>query len=182
MSEHEQPCLYGLVAEFGDEEALLSAAWRTRKAGYHHLRAYTPFPVDGLPELLGKREGWLLPLLALLGGLTGAIGGYVMQYYSAVIAWPLNVAGRPYNSWPAFIPVTIGMIILFAAVTVFIGMLVRNGLPQPYHPIFNVPEFELASQSRFFLCILVTDPKFHMEETRRFLLALEPNRVREVGC
>lgn len=177
----DQPCLYGLMAAFNDEAALLHAVHHARQAGYREMRAYTPFPVDGLAEALGPRRNWL-SWLTLGGGVVGGIIGYGMQYYSAVIAFPFDVGGRPPHSWPAFIPVTFEMAILVAAGAALVGMLLLNGLPQPYHPVFNVPEFELASQTRFFLCIRATDPKFHLERTRRFLQALGAPLVREVEC
>jgi hypothetical protein len=172
--------IYGLLAEFHDANELVVAASRTYDAGYRRLDAFTPFPVEGLAEVIGFREK-KLPLLVLAGGLVGAVTGFGLQYWTSVFAYPLNIGGRPLNSWPAFIPVTFEMTILFAAFTAVLGMLALNGLPMPYHPVFNVPRFALASRNRFFLCIEARDPKFHLEHTRRFLEDLGPREVTTVG-
>jgi hypothetical protein len=171
--------LYGLMAEFDDPEELLAATRRAYAEGYRKMDAYTPFPVHGLAEALGHR-GVRLPRIALAGGILGALAGYGLQYFASVISYPLNIGGRPLNSWPAFIPVTFEMTILIAALITVLGMLGLNGLPEPYHPVFNVPNFELASRSHFFLCIEATDPKFDREATRRFLESLGPHSVAEV--
>jgi hypothetical protein len=171
--------LYGLMAEFDSAGDLLDAARRAYEAGYRRLDAYSPFPVHGLAEAIGFRRT-RLPYLVLLGGLVGGLGGYYLQYWVSVIDYPLNVGGRPLHSWPAFIPVTFELIILVAALAAVLGMLALNGLPMPYHPVFNVPAFELATRNRFFLCIEATDPKFDVEETRRFLESLKPHGVYEV--
>lgn len=173
------PNIYGLMAEFEDEEELLEAAQRTYEAGYRALEAYTPFPVEGLPQAVGVR-GQRLPLIVLAGGVLGALVGFGMQYYSAVYDYPLNVGGRPLNSWPAFIPVTFELTILFAAFAAVFGMLALNGLPEPYHPVFNVPRFALATRDRFFLCIEARDPQFDREETAAFLESLGAQEVSEV--
>jgi hypothetical protein len=175
-----KPPTFGLLAEFHDANALVEAAARVREAGYRRIDAYTPFPVEGLAELLGFHER-KLPLLVLFGGLAGCAAGYGLQYWVSVIAYPLNVGGRPLHSWPAFIPVTFEMTILAAAFTAVLGMLALNGLPMPYHPVFNVPRFALASRDRFFLLIEATDPRFHPEETRRFLKGLGPREVSDVA-
>ena len=176
-----QPCLYGIAAAFEDEEALLQAVRRVRAAGYRHLRAYTPFPVDGLAEALGPRRNWM-GWIVLAGGLVGLILGYGIQYFTAVVDYPFDVAGRAPHSWVAFLPVTIEVALLVAAGSALVGMLLLNGLPQPYHPIFNLPGFGRASESRFFLCIRGTDPKFRREETARFLRSLGARQVNEVEC
>ena len=175
----EQRDLYGLMAEFHDADELLVAAQRTYAAGYREIEAYSPFPVEGLAESLGMRST-RLPLIILGGGILGAAIAFGMQYYAAVISYPLNVGGRPYLSWPSFIPITFELAILGAALAAVFGMFALNGLPQPYHPVFNVPSFELASRSRFFLAIQAKDPEFEIEKTRQFLESLEPIEVSEV--
>jgi hypothetical protein len=173
------PPLYGLLAEFDHPEDLVAAARQAREAGYRRFDAYSPFPIEELSEELGHGHNEL-PLLVLCGGLLGCIGGFALQYYISVIDFPLNVGGRPLNSWPSFIPVTFECAILAAALTAVLGMLALNGLPTPYHPVFNVDRFALASRNRFFLCIEQRDPKFQLEETRRFLEDLNPHEVSEV--
>lgn len=175
-----RPPIYGVMAEFDDPDALLAAARRAREAGYRRMDAYTPFPVEGLAAALGHR-GARLPFVVLGGGILGGLIGFGMQWYSAVIDYPLNVGGRPLNSWPAFVPITFEMVILVASLAAVLGMLALNGLPEPYHPVFNVPSFELATRSHFFLCIESSDPRFDREETRRFLESLGPRSVSEVG-
>jgi hypothetical protein len=172
--------IYGLLAEFHDANELVVAASRAYEAGYRRLDAFTPFPVEGLAEVIGFREK-KLPLLVLVGGIVGALTGYGLQYWTSVFAYPLNIGGRPYNSWPAFIPVTFEMTILFAAFTAVLGMLALNGLPMPYHPVFNAPGFALASRDRFFLLIEARDRKFDREETSHFLRSLRPSEVVEVA-
>lgn len=168
--------IYGLMAEFSDPDHLIAAGRRAYDAGYRKMDAYSPFPLEELAEAIGFHRN-RLPLLVLIGGLIGCVGGFLMQYYASTISYPLNVAGRPFNSWPAFIPVTFEMTILVAAFFAVLGMLGLNGLPTPYHPVFNVERFSHASQDRFFLCIEATDAKFDVEETRRFLESLEPYEV-----
>jgi hypothetical protein len=174
------PKLFGLMVSFDDPEALLAGARAAREAGYQRIDAYSPYPVEGLSEAMQLRTT-RLPWIVLLGGLLGAGGGYFMQYYAAVIDYPLNVGGRPLHSWPAFIPITFELAILVAAVFAVLGMLALNGLPQPYHPVFNVPEFELASRSHFFLTIESADPQFNRDETRRFLENLGGESVCEIA-
>jgi hypothetical protein len=173
------PRLYGLIAEFDSPSQLVAAAEKTYERGYRRIDAYSPFPIEELFEAIGDRRT-LMPLIVLIGGIIGCISGYFMQYYIHVIDYPLNVGGRPLHSWPAFIPVTFEMTILCAALAGVFGMLALNGLPQPFHPVFNVPRFELASRDRFFLLIEARDPKFDLEETRRFLESLEPREVSDV--
>jgi hypothetical protein len=172
--------LYGLMAEFDGAEELLEAARHAYEEGYRRMDAYSPFPVHGLAEAIGFHRT-RLPLLVLLAGIAGGIGGYALQYWVSAIDYPLNIGGRPLNSWPAFIPVTFELIILMAALAAVLGMLALNGLPMPYHPVFNVPAFELATRNRFFLCIEAVDAKFDVRETRRFLESLKPSGVHEVG-
>lgn len=175
----KEPSIYGLMAEFDEPEALVSAAKRVHEQGYRQADAYTPFPVHGLADALGFR-GSRVPLVVLIGGVLGGAGGFFMQWFANVIDYPLNIGGRPYNSWPAFIPVTFEMTILGAALAAVLGMFALNGLPQPYHPVFNVSQFQLASRDRFFLCIPTTDPKFDRESTRHFLESLHPLEIVEV--
>ncbi|TAH37483.1 MAG: DUF3341 domain-containing protein [Planctomycetota bacterium] len=167
------------MAEFDDPDALLAAARAARDAGYRRMEAYTPQPVHGLTEALGRRPT-RLPWIVLGGGLAGAVAGFGLQYWINVVAYPLNIGGRPLNSWPAFIPPTFETTVLFSAGTAVVAMLALNKLPMPYHPVFNVKEFERASTDRFFLCIEAGDPLFHHKHTRTFLLGLEPLRVQEV--
>ncbi len=175
----EKPSVYGLMAEFKDPADLVAAARRAREQGYRRMDAYTPFPIEGLAEAIGFHHS-RLPLIVLIGGIVGCIGGYLLQYYISVISYPVNVGGRPIHSWPSFIPVTFEMTILVAALAAVVGMLALNGLPMPYHPVFNVPRFALATRDRFFLCIEATDPKFDREGTRRFLESLGPRGVYDV--
>src|SRR6202043_3412038 len=147
---------------------LVDAARRARAEGYRVLEAYTPFPVHGLSEALGQRRTFV-PLFVLIGGMVGGLGGYFMQWYSMAVDYPINIGGRPLHSWPSFIPITFELTILCAALSAIISMLALNRLPQPYHPVFNVPEFRRASLDRFFLCIESTDPKFNLTATRAFL-------------
>lgn len=178
MSMKAGETLYGLVAEFSDEETLKHAAKEVRAAGYENVRAFTPFRVEGLSEALGY-QGNTLPWLVLAAMVVGAVAGFVMQYYTDVISYPINVGGRPLNSWPSFMIICFELAILFGALTAFGGMLAFNGLPLPYHPIFNTPGFELATGSRFYLCIESTDKRFHMLRTRQFLQGLGPTVVNE---
>jgi hypothetical protein len=174
-----EPVLYGLMAEFDNPTDLIQAVRAVRDRGYTRMDAYSPYPVEGLSEALGFVKT-RVPMVVFFGGLAGAIGGFLMQYYCAVIGYPINIGGRPLNSWPSFIPVTFEVTILCAALTTVIGMLALNGLPQPYHPTFNVPRFAEASRDRFFLCIEASDPVFELEKTRQMLSSLQPREVSEV--
>lgn len=171
--------LYGVMAEFESPTALLEAARRAHAAGYREMDAYSPFPIEELSEALGFRHT-RLPLVVLIGGVIGCIGGYLLQYYPSVIGYPWNVGGRPFHSWPSFIPVTFETTILVAALTAVFGMLGANGLPQPYHPVFNLPRFALATRDRFFLSIKARDPLFDRQKTARFLAGLGARHVDEV--
>ncbi|MDB5385255.1 MAG: hypothetical protein JWM11_901 [Planctomycetaceae bacterium] len=170
--------LHGLLAEFEQGESLLEAARQAHAAGYRKMDGYSPIPVHGLSQALGQKPSGL-PLLVLIGGIIGGSAGYFMLYYASVISYPINVGGRPLHSWPAFIPITFEMTVLGAAFAAFFGMLALNGLPRPYHPLFNVPAFNLASRNRFFLCIEARDPLFDLNRTRQFLEGLQA-RVYEV--
>ncbi len=171
--------IYGLLAEFDDADSLVWATRRTREAGYRKIDAYAPFPVDGLSEALGLERS-VISLFVLLGGIVGGIAGFGLQYYVAVIATPINVGGKPLNSWPSFIPVTFELTILGAALAGVIGLFLLNGLPMPYHPVFNIASFSRASEDGFFLCIEAADPKFDRQKTREFLQHLQPREVYDV--
>jgi Protein of unknown function (DUF3341) len=172
--------IYGLMAEFDDPTTLVTATERAHHEGYRCMDAYSPFPIEELHQALGAPPS-RLPLIVLIGGLIGCIAGYGLEYWVSVIAYPLNIGGKPFHSWPAFIPVTFECTILAAALSCVLGMLALNGLPMPYHPVFNVPRFALASRNRFFLCIESVDPKFDIEDTRRFLETLNPREVSSVA-
>jgi hypothetical protein len=172
----QKPPIYGLMAEFADPEALLAATRHAFADGYRRMDAYSPFPIEGLAEALGFYKT-LVPLIVLIGGIIGCVGGFYLQYWISVIDYPINVGGRPLNSWPSFIPVTFELTVLIAALFALFGLLVLNRLPMPYHPVFNVERFELASRNRFFLCIEATDPKFDHEATRRFLESVKSQGV-----
>ena len=178
--EHAAPTLYGLMAEFDNASALVEATNRARLAGYRRMDAYSPIPIEELSEALGLPRT-RLPLLVLIGGILGGSGGYLLEYWSQAIAYPLNIGGRPFHSWPHFIPVTFECTVLGAALTCFVGMWALNGLPMPYHPVFNVPAFARASHDRFFLVIESADPRFDRAGTQRFLEGLHPVGVTEVA-
>lgn len=171
--------LHGVMAEFATPEQLLHAARAAHQAGYRKMDAYSPYQIEGLAEAIAFRKT-RVPLVVLLGGIAGAVLAYGMQWYSAVIDYPLNVGGRPPHSWPAFIPIMFELTVLFAALAGVIGMLAMNGLPKFYHPVFNAPGFKLASQTRFFLCIEASDHVFRVDEVRDFLHSLGAISVSEV--
>jgi hypothetical protein len=173
--------LYGLLAEFESPEALLAAANKTQAAGYKRVDAFTPMPVEGLADAVGFHRT-SLPLVVLIGGILGGLTGFGMQYYANVFSYPLNVAGKPLNSWPAFIPITFELTILGAAIFCVFGMLALNGLPAPYHPVFNVPRFALATRDRFFLLIKARDRQFDLAKTKEFLTSLHAREVSEVDA
>jgi hypothetical protein len=167
------------MAEFSTPQDVVAAAHKVHEAGYRKVDAYSPYPMEELSEALDFHHS-PLPKLVLAGGILGGLGGYGLQYWASVIAYPLNVGGRPLHSWPAFIPATFETTILGAALVAVLGMLALNGLPEPYHPVFNVPTFALASRDRFFICIEATDPKYDHDETWRFLVSLGARAVSEV--
>jgi hypothetical protein len=171
--------LYGLMAEFDTPAQLLKAAHKVRAAGYTKTDAYSPFPIHGLADALGFRERKVAPIV-LAGGLTGLMVGYGLEYWTSVIAYPLNIGGRPYHAWVSFIPPAFETTILFAAGAAVFGMLALNGLPQPYHPVFGAKRFSLASSEKFFLAIEATDPKFDAHATRALLSGLSSTEVVEL--
>jgi hypothetical protein len=172
--------LYGVMAEFDNPTSLVNAARAAREKGYRKLDAYTPFPIEALHEVLHLHRN-KLPLIVLIGGLLGGIGGYLLQYYVTVWHYPINIAGRPLHSWPAYIIITFEMTILLASLSAVLGLFALCGLPQPYHPTFNVPRFAMASNDRFFLCIEAADPLFDARQTAQFLEGLEAREVSEVA-
>ena len=172
--------IYGVIAEFENPTALVRAARAAREKGYRKLDAYSPFPIEELNDALHLHHN-RLPLIVLAGGIVGGILGYLLQYYVTVIYFPINIAGRPLHSWPSYVVITFEMTILFAALSAVLGLLALCGLPMPYHPVFNVPRFALASRNRFFLCIQARDPLFDRQKTCEFLETLEPREVSEVA-
>ena len=183
MSDHEShakaPEVHGLLAEFDREEDLMDAVHAAYHADYRHMDAYSPFPLHGLAEAMGVRKTWV-PFFTLIGGLSGALLGFGMQYFAMVIHTPYDIGGKPLNSWPSFIPITFEMAILIGAISALGSMLLLNGLPQPYHPVFNGKRFERASNDGFFLCIEERDGQYDPTETRKFLEAQRPVEVSEV--
>jgi hypothetical protein len=173
------PPLYGVMGEFENPSDLVAAARRVYSLGYRRINGYSPYPIEELSEAIGFTHT-SLPLIVLIGGVLGGLGGFFMQYWIEVIDYPLNVGGKPFNSWPAFIPITFEMTVLFAAFAAVLGMLVLNKLPQPYHPVFNAPNFALATRDRFFLAIEANDPKFNHAEVVELLKSLDALEVNDV--
>jgi hypothetical protein len=171
--------LYGMMAEFKEPDEILAATKAAYAAGYRRMDAYSPLPIHGLAEALGFKSS-ILPAIVLTGGILGGIGGFSLQYWASVINYPIIIGGRPLNSWPSFVPVTFECTILLAALSAVFGMLALNGLPQPYHPVFNVDRFERVTRDRFFLCIESRDKQFNRVETRKFLEGLGASDVAEV--
>jgi len=183
MAEHEhsdEPGVYGLIAEYDDEDTLLAAAKKAYQAGYRSMDAYSPYPVHGLSEAIGFRKTIVAPI-TLLGGITGAAAAYGMQWFASVVHYPYDIGGKPFHSWPAFIPVTFELTILFGGLFAFVGMWALNGLPRPHHPIFNAKRFERASSDGFFLCIEAADVQYDPEKTKAFLEETGPVEVSEVS-
>jgi hypothetical protein len=170
---------FGLLAEFVEADDLVAASARAYEAGYRRMECYSPLPVDGLAEAIGFHRS-RMPLVVLIGGIIGCLGGFALQYYATVVAYPLNIGGRPVFSWPAFVPVVFEMTVLAAALFAVLGMLAMNGLPRPHHPLFAIRSFDRATQDRFFLCILADDPLYHSQTTRKFLERLGPVEVTDV--
>jgi hypothetical protein len=175
----DKPTLYGLLAEFEDVTALVEAIRAARREGYTRMDAYTPFPVEEVADALGLHHS-RLPWVVFGGALVGCVGGFLMQHYGAAVSYPLNIGGRPLFSWPAWIPITFELTVLLGALTAVLAMLGMNGLPQPYHPLFNVERFACASKDRVFLCVEARDPKFDLEATKNLLAGLRPREVWEV--
>ena len=175
----ERPPLYGLIGEFESPGELIEAARRAREEGYRKMDAYSPYPIHELTKALALPRT-KLPFLVFIGGVLGCGAALLMQWFATVVHYPVNVGGRPLASWPSYIPITFELTVLFAAGTAVLGMLGLNGLPMPYHPIFNAPRFALASRDRFFLCIEAKDPMFELEKTSRFMATLGARVVSEV--
>jgi hypothetical protein len=167
------------MAEFHSPEAVVEAAKKVHAAGYTKVDAYSPYPIEELIEALDLHKSHL-PKIVLLGGIFGFLGGWALEYWAAVIEYPMNIGGRPLFSWPAFIVPAYETTILCAALGAVFGMLALNGLPQPYHPVFGVPGFALASRDRFFICIESRDPKFDREAIRKFFAGVGAQAVNEV--
>lgn len=178
QTHHDGPGIYGVMAEFATPEALIAAARKVKQEGFTRVEAYTPYPIEEVSEVLGHRTR--LPLIVLCGGLLGMLGGYLLQYWTQVIEYPMNIGGRPFHSWPAFIVPTFETTILGAALSAVFGMIALNGLPQPYHPVFNVPRFAHASRDRYFLVVESADPKFDRDGIQRLLSGLSPSEVSDV--
>ncbi len=171
--------IYGLLAEFETPEELLAATQRTHDAGYKSIDAFSPIPVEGLAEAIGF-HGSKLSTLVLIGGILGGLTGFGMCWYANVLSFPQIIGGKPFNTWPMWIPITFELTILGAALTTVIGMFALNGLPQPYHPVFNVERFALATTDRFFLCIKARDKKFDLKGTKAFMESLKSHGVFEI--
>jgi hypothetical protein len=170
---------YGLLAEFDTPAQLVAAAKRAYAEGYRRMDTFSPFPIEEAWEAIGHHDR-RMSFIVLMGGLVGGFGGYGLEYWVHTMAYPMNIAGKPLNSWPQFIPVTFEMTILIAALSAVLGMIILNGLPMPYHPVFNVARFEHASRDKFFLLVESTDPKFDRQRTLEFLKALDPSEINEV--
>jgi hypothetical protein len=172
--------LHGVMAEFSHPQDLVDAIEQVRREGFTKVDAYTPYPIEEVWEAIGHHKS-PVPLIVLIGGIIGGLAGFFLQYWVAVIEYPVNVGGRPNNSWPAFIPVTFECTILGAILAAVAGVFILNGLPEPYHPVFNVPRFALASRDRYFLCIEARDPMFDRERAHLLLLSLKAAEVTDVA-
>jgi hypothetical protein len=180
MTETPTNPLYGMMAEFDNPTDLVKATEHAYSAGYRKMDAYSPYPIEELSDALGFRKN-RVPLVVLVGAILGGLSGYLLQYWISAVSVPENIGGRPYNSWPAFIIVTFEMTILFGGISAVVGMLALNGLPMPYHPVFNNPRFTSVTRDRFFLCIEAADPKFDTVSTGSFLMGLKATDVTEVS-
>ncbi|HEX8558947.1 MAG TPA: DUF3341 domain-containing protein [Pyrinomonadaceae bacterium] len=174
-----RPATYGLMAEFDNPSDAVAAARRVHEEGYTKVDAFSPYPVEELSEAIGVHST-KMPLVVLAGGILGGLTGYLLQFYIHTIYYPINVGGKPFHSWPAFIPITFEMTVLGAGLFAVFGMLAMNGLPEPYHPVFNAPNFALASRDRFFVLVESADPKFDRERTAEFLRTLNAREVTDV--
>jgi hypothetical protein len=175
----KDPRIYGLLAEFDSVDSVISAAHRVREAGYRKIDAYSPFPLEELSEAIGFEKNGVA-LVCLVGGLLGCTAAFTLQWWINSISYPINIGGRPLYSWPSFIIVTFEMTILFSGLSAVFGMLALNGLPMPYHPVFNVPQFDAASKDKFFIIIFSSDKNYDPVRTRAFLEGLNPLSVSEV--
>src|SRR5215813_5682749 len=173
------PALYGLLAEFETPTELVTAAKAAYAAGYRKMDAYSPYPVEEASEAIGFHKS-RVPLIVLLGGILGGSSGYALQYWINCISYPLNIGGKPWQSWPAFIVPTFELTILFAGLCGVFGMFALNGLPQPYHPLFHIDQFSKVTRNRFFLCVEAIDPKFDLVGTQQFMQQLKPLSISEV--
>jgi hypothetical protein len=173
------PVTYGVLAEFETGDAMAHAIEKAVSAGYTHLDGYSPYPVGEAADALKFPKSEMGPVM-FIGGLTGACAGFIMQYWANTWGYSLNIGGRPYFSWPSFVPITFEMMVLTTALSGFFGLLAICGLPRYNHPLFNSKAFDRASRDRFFVCIEATDPKFNLAETRAFLNDLHPLSVEEV--
>jgi len=173
------PSIFGLMAEFETPTDLVRACKAAYAEGYRDMDAYSPFPIEAASEAIGFHKS-AVPLITLIGGILGGTSGFALQYWINVIAYPLNIGGKPYNSWPAFIVPTFEMTILFAGLVGMFGMFALNGLPRPYHPVFHVEQFSKVTRDRFFLCVEATDPKFDLTGTQQFMERLKPLSIAEV--
>lgn len=180
MHVKEESPIFGIAAEYETPEALMAAANKARLTGYVKMDAFTPFPVEGMSQAVGIRDKWIL-IMMVIGGFVGCFFGFALEYWSVVASYPLNIGGKPIWSWPMMVPPAYELTILTSALTGVFGMIIINGLPMPYHPMFNVPGFERASQDRFFLCIEEADKLFDMQETTRLLEETGALRVAQVA-
>jgi len=179
MTVAPRATIHGVMGEFHHPQELVDAIEHVRAEGYTKIDAYTPYPIEEVWEAIGHHKS-PVPLIVLIGGIVGGLSGFFLQYWVSAVEYPLNIGGRPYNSWPAFIPVTFECTILGAVLAAVAGVFILNGLPEPYHPVFNVPHFAFASRDRYFLCIEATDPKFDRQRAHLLLLSLRASEVSDV--